>query len=386
MLGSAVANFAIGLLIYEKTDSTFLYSLFFVVTMIPNVMIPLLAGPYLDRFSRKNVIVVLDYVSAIAFGLVTILLSLNYFNYIVFLIVGVFLGMIGSVYNVAYESFYPELISEGNFSKAYSISSMIWPICNSIMVPVAAVAQQTFGFTPLFLFNAISYAIAATFELFIDHKESHMSNGKEAFHFKQEFKEGVAYLKNEKALWNVTKYFTVTMFAFAVVQTLQLPFFSTRPDLGVTKYSFVVSLSTLGRFAGGFIHYIYRYPSEKKFKIAIFVYFMISIIDIIFFRSPFWLMGFLMFISGILSVTSFTIRISATQSYVPSEKRARFNSIFIVITTFGSITGQLLGGLLGEVLYIPNIILCVMLINILAVYFIIYRQRASIKVLYNRSV
>ncbi|MGL5977623.1 MAG: MFS transporter, partial [Erysipelotrichaceae bacterium] len=387
MLGSAVANFAIGLLIFERTDSTFLYSLFFVMTMIPNVLVPMLVGPYLDTFSRKKAIVFLDYCSGVGFLIITILLSFNYFNYIVYLLIGVGIGTISSMYHVAYESFYPELISEGNFSKAYSISSMIWPICNSVMVPIAAMAQQTFGFVPLFAFNAISYFVAATMEIFIDHEEAHVSNSaKENFHFKQEFKEGVQYLKSEKALWNVTKYFAITMFAYGVSSTLQLPFFSGRADLGVTKYSFVVSISTIGRFIGGGIHYIYKYPVDKKFNIAMVVYVLIALIEMVFFRSTYPVMIVLFFFSGLLSVTSFNIRISATQSYVPNEKRARFNSIFMVFTTLGTVCGQLVGGVLGEVLFIPDIIFFVMLFNIWGAFYIVYRNRAVIKRLYNRSV
>ena len=42
------------------------------------------------------------------------------------LAVGCFIiGTINSVYMVAYESFYPMLITEGNYSKAYSIASVL---------------------------------------------------------------------------------------------------------------------------------------------------------------------------------------------------------------------------------------------------------------------
>ncbi|MGL5541220.1 MAG: MFS transporter [Erysipelotrichaceae bacterium] len=386
MLGSAVASFAIGLLIYEKTNSTFLYSLFFVCGMIPNVLVPMFAGPYLDKFSRKKAIVALDYISGFVFLLITFLLAADYFNYFVYLFLGVGFGVISSIYHVAYESFYPSLITEGNFSKAYSISSMIWPICNSIMVPIAATAQQTFGFVPLFAFNAISYFIAATLEIFIDYKEEHLQKEGESFHFVEEFKAGIGYLKEERALWHVTTYFAITMFAYGVSQTLQLPFFSSRPDLGVTKYSFVVSMSTMGRFLGGFFHYHVKFAKEQKFKIAFAVYIAISLIEMVFYRSPYPLMVALFFVSGALSVTSFNIRISATQSYVPNEKRARFNSIFMVITTFGTVLGQMLGGVLGEILFIPDIIFYVMLLNIVGAFALIYRNRATVKKLYNRSV
>lgn len=46
-----------------------------------------------------------------------------------------------------------------------------------------------------------------------------------------------------------------------------------------------------------------------------------------------------MLLTGILGVTSYTIRISATQSYVPDEKKGRFNGAFNMLNTVGSFTG-----------------------------------------------
>lgn len=387
MLGSAVANFSIGLLILEKTDSTFLYSLYFALVMIPNVVVPILAGPILDRIPRKQVIVGLDFLQGFIFLLISCYLMLDTFNYTLFVIVGMVVQTISSVYHVAYEAFYPELITEGNFSKAYSISSMIWPICNSLMVPVAAFVLEIAGFVPLFVFNAVSYLLAAILEMFIKHEENHVVKDKSIkFRFVDDLKEGITYVRQEKGLLNVMAYFTITMAAFGVVGVLQLPFFKSVPSLGVTKYSFVVSISTLGRFFGGMVHYFYNYPAQRKFQIAICVYVLISFIDILFYRVDYWLMIILMFASGVLSVTSFTIRTSATQSYIPNNKRARFNAIFMMSTTIGSIIGQLVAGVLGEFIPIPTIILWVMSINLIGVYFFIYRPRAHVKALYNRSV
>ena len=56
MLGNAVSGFAIGLVVLDYTNSTFLYALFMVVYNLPKIVVPLFAGPYLDRFSRKKVI------------------------------------------------------------------------------------------------------------------------------------------------------------------------------------------------------------------------------------------------------------------------------------------------------------------------------------------
>ena len=64
MVGSTLASFSISLVVLDYTGSTFLYMLFHVCYQLPMVVMPLLAGPYLDRMSRKKMIYTLDYASA----------------------------------------------------------------------------------------------------------------------------------------------------------------------------------------------------------------------------------------------------------------------------------------------------------------------------------
>lgn len=387
MFGSSVSNFAIGLLILDKTNSTFLYSLFFVFAMVPNMIVPLLAGPFIDRFSRRKMIYVLDFISFLIFAISALITYFNFFNYFVFLLVGVICGIVSSIYQVAYDSFYPMLISEGNFSKAYSIGSLLYPLANTIMVPIAAIAYEYVGLFPLFAFNALSYLIASLAETQIKIKEEQVIHKEsEDFNFKKELKDGFSYLKKEKGLWAVTKYFWITMFAGGIVQTLLLPFFKSSPSLNTTHYSLVMSSQTLGRIIGGLIHYKIVYPAAKKYKIAVFVYAVVSIFDVVFFFSPFKLMLLIYLLYGILAVTSFNIRTSSTQSYVPNEKRGRFNGMFAVITMMGSVLGQLLGGFFGEFIYIPYIIVVSGILNLLGIYFFVIKNKEAIKLVYNRRV
>ena len=387
MFGSAASNFALGLIIFEKTNSPFLYSLFFIVCMIPMSIIPMFAGPFIDRFSRRKIIYILDFMCFALFAIASIFAYFDYFNYILYMLVGFVLGCISSIYNVAYESFYPMLISEGNYSKAYSISSLLYPLANTIMAPVSAIIYSTVGLFPLFVFDALSFLIAALLETRIQIKESQTVHQEEdEFNFKEEFKEGIQYLRKEKGLATITKYFFVTMLAFGVIESLLLPFFESTPGLGATKYSIVLSSQTLGRIMGGFLHYKLIIPKEKKFKIAIIVYATISILDCIFFFAPYKLMIVIYLIYGMLGVTSFNIRTSSTQSYVPNEKRGRFNGIFAVITMIGMVIGKFIGGVAGEFIYIPYIIVTVSLVNLAAVYFIVYKDKQHVKLLYNRDV
>ena len=118
MVGNMLSGFAISIMVLDKTESTFLYVLFNIGWMLPGLIVPLLAGPWLDRVSRKKVIYWLDFLSAAIYLALAFILSSGWFSYPVMLICCIFIGCIGSVYGVAYDSFYPNLISEGNHSRA----------------------------------------------------------------------------------------------------------------------------------------------------------------------------------------------------------------------------------------------------------------------------
>ena len=125
LVGNALSNFALSLLVLDYTGSTFLYMLFQVSFQLPIMICPVLAGPWLDRVSRKKVIYTLDFVSAGYYLLLFVLLRSGWFSYPLLLAGGVFTGVIGSIYSVAYESFYPNLVPEGGLGKAYAIGSLL---------------------------------------------------------------------------------------------------------------------------------------------------------------------------------------------------------------------------------------------------------------------
>ena len=387
MLGSAVSGFAIGLLVLDYTDSVLLYALYQVFYCLPRIVLPLVSGPYLDRFSRKKVIYTLDFTSSALFFAIFFVIRAGYFNYAAFVVVAMVIGGIDSVYSVAYDSFYPTLISKGNFSRAYSISSLIYPLANTIMVPIAGVCYRTIGLAPLFLFNAATFLVAAIFETQIKAVEQHQrKRAEEHFSLSRyigDFKDGLSYLRVEKGLGTITLYFFVTTLCSSVASTLFLPYFKGAPGLGVDKFTLVMAISTVGRLIGGFVHYKYKYPPAKKFAIAIFVYLTLSALEGTFLFAPFAVMMLFQLLVGLLGVTSFNIRISGTQNYLNDDMRGRFNGVFQMLNFLGGILGQLIAGVLGDAVFIPYVVAGAMLTNVIAVFAIMLPGAKHVKRIYN---
>lgn len=387
MLGNSMSGFAIGVMVLDYTDSVFLYALFSVIYSAPMIICPIFAGPLLDAIPRKKAIYTLDFISAFIFVLLSVCLYFDMFNYPLFAFMAFLIGGIDSIYMVAYDSLYPNLVSEGNMSKAYSISSMIYPLA-SLMVPVAAYIYGKWGLTPIFLFNAVSFLIAAVFETQIKVKETHsQENHEKSFkRYRSDFREGIEYIKSEKGLMSITAYFFVTMLLGSAAGTLVLPYFKATESLGVQLYTFVMGAALIWRLAGGGFHYLKKLPAKYKFLIALCVYFSISVIEGVYLYLPIAVMIVLNFFDGALGVTSYNIRISATQNYIPDAKRARFNGVFQMILSFGGILGQLIAGGLGD--YIPSrpLIAGFMGLNIFAVIFIMAMNAKHVSKIYNVDI
>jgi len=387
VFGNALAGFAISLMVLDISDSVFLFVLYMVMFNLPRILVPVLAGPLLDSFSRIKTIYTLDFTSSALYLILFFVIGGGHFNFVFLLIMAFTLGTVDSACSVAYESLYPTLVTEGNFRKAYSVPSMIMPL-TVVMMPLAAFLRDQIGVGPILLFASGAFFIVACLETQIRSNETHLRKKLEKYslsEFKDSFLEGLEYIKGEKGLVVITSYFFVSMFAWAS-HTLLLPFFTNTPHLGVMLYTVVIGAGALGRMIGGVIQYRLELPANRKFTIAIFVYITFSIIEMTYLFTPIYVMALLAFTVGLLTVTSYNIRISTTQSYIPNEKRARFNGTFQMIMNSGTILGQLVAGGLAEVIPIRAVIVMFNAICLTAVFGIMIRGRKHVIPIFNRKV
>lgn len=397
LVGNALSNFALSLLVLDYTGSTFLYMLFQVSFQLPMMICPVLAGPYLDRMSRKKVIYALDFLSAGIYFLLFLLLRGGCFSYPALWVFSFVTGVIDGTYMVAFDSFYPNLITEGNFQKGYSVYGLLIDL-SGLASPLAAVLYYRLdGAASLFAVNAFSFLIAACFEVTIRFRETHMEEApretaRSAFgQFRRELREGVDYIRGEKGLLLIALYFMASNFAGGAEQ-LQLPYFLNHaarfaawPVTAAALYSILSNFTTAGRLVGGAVQYRLCIPRERKFAVAFSVYVAINVLSGTLLFLPVPLMAVWFFLDGALGVTSYTIRSAAMQSYIPDNRRARFNGLFQMICFVGSVTGSLVIGALGEVFPERGILLAANALVLGAVYLFIWRGREDVKKIYNRD-
>lgn len=390
MLGNSMMGFAMSLMVLDYTNSSMLYAIYMVLFTLPQLVTPIISGAILDRFSRKKMIYTLDFISAGIYLLMAITLMKGIFNFPMFGAVVFILGIIQSTYMIAYDSLYPLLITEGNFQKAYSISSMVETM-TVVMVPVSTFVYNLVGIGPLMIINAASFAIAAVFELQIGHEEKYVekrknevdNSGSKINQMLIDIKEGVKYMRSEPALLAIVSYFGINMLACGAMDVLCLPYYKQNFPNGEYLYILVFGMSFIGRAVGGGLHYKFKLPTKYKFMLAMAIYIIIALGEGTYMFLPVGLAATVCFITGISGVTSYTIRISSTQNYVPDEKKGRYNGAFQLITTVGLLLGQMTAGLLAQKVDERIIVFAVNMLALVAAVTIIGGHRKEVAKIYN---
>jgi MFS family permease len=392
MLGNALSGFAMSLMVLDISKSTLLYAIYIAMYTLPQLFMPIVSGAILDRFSRKRTIYSLDFLSAFLYALMAAILATGWFSFPFFAVYCFLLGSIQSTYMVAYESFYPLLISEGNFQKAYSIASVLETF-SAVMVPVSAFLYRKIGLSPLLAINALCFLIAAIMETQIRADEQYLVTQREtrdhdlkaSKQMLRDIREGFAYLRSEKGLLAIALYFAFSAITGGVSTVIVLPWFKSVYENGEYLYMLVWGMALLGRAIGGMVHYRVNIPPKYRYRTALTVYIVISVLEGVYLFTPIPVMMALCFIVGIGGITSYTIRISATQSYVPDERKGRFNGAFNMISTAGALLGEVLAG--GLTLLLPEriVLLGAMLLCAMAAIIFIGGGREHVAYIYNRT-
>ena len=392
MFGNSMSGFAMSLMVLDISESTLLYAIYIAMYTIPQLFMPVISGAFLDRYSRKKTIYTLDFISAGLFLLMAGVLATGWFSFPVFAAYCFLLGCIESAYMVAYDSFYPLLISEGNYQKAYSIASVL-ETTSAIMVPVSAFLYKGIGIAPLLAANGVCFFIAAVMETRIGAEEEYIETQKQTAisgmgkmrQAIEDTREGFAYLMSEKGLLAIAVYFGVLSITGGISSVITLPYFKGTYENGEYIYMLVWGCSLLGRAIGGGIHYKTVIPAVMRYSLALVIYIANALNEAVYLFLPIPAMMVVCFCIGIGGVTSYTIRISATQSYVPDEKKGRFNGAFNMISMAGALIGEMAAGLASQVAPERTILVIAMLTEALLGILIIGGAREHVARIYNRE-
>jgi DHA3 family macrolide efflux protein-like MFS transporter len=120
-IGSSLTSLAASILVYRITGSALSVGLMLMATAAPSILVGLIAGVYVDRYNRKNIMIISDLLRGVLVVLIPFLVEYNIaWLYIIVAIS----SAIGRFFDPALESVLPEVSSDEELAAANSMMAI----------------------------------------------------------------------------------------------------------------------------------------------------------------------------------------------------------------------------------------------------------------------
>ncbi|NHK31002.1 MAG: MFS transporter [Asgard group archaeon] len=352
ILGSTIVQFVITWWITVETESPLLLSLSMFIGFIPTIILTPIAGVFVDRWNKKAIIGIVDFLQA---AVTVILVFLFKFNFVTVPILLIFLaarGIFQAFHGPAVSALIPIMVPKKHLTRVNSLDYFFNSIVFLIGPIVAAFIYKLLPIHQLLWIDAITFVIAVIPLIFIKIPkiEKEILKEKEKKSFFADFKEGFSFIKEKKGLLPLLSAFTGSNFFVMPLFTLINLFIYSTHSGGETNLAIVMAFNQAGTIAGSILFIIWK-GFKKKVNGVILGLLVIYVGFIFATFTPtglFWFMGIGFLITGfglpMANISSQTI----WQSIVPKDKLGRVMSVRLAIAQFTAPLAMILSGLIAN--------------------------------------
>lgn len=251
-LGAGVGYIAILWWVQSTTGSALALGGLATVTSLVGLFLSPFAGVFVDRWNRKNIIVVTDIVR----GVINCLLAWAMWNGSLSLPL-LFAGMAvksacGQFFSPAVMAAIPQIVDNEYLEKANSLQQITQTITSMMGYALGGLMVAILGIPALLLFNGVAYLISALSESFISLQPVMKSSKLGIKTFFGDLAGGLTYVKNDKILFGIMQVMIIINFAF-VPFTVLLPKLVSDLGGGSELLGFISSSQMAGMFLGALV-------------------------------------------------------------------------------------------------------------------------------------
>lgn len=166
ILGSTLLRFALSLYVLDKTGRADIFAGLYAVTCIPFLLAPL-GGAIADRFNRRNLMVIFDFINA---AIVLTFIALLFTGSVSILLIGIImflLAVVSAMYSPAVMASIPQLVPEKKLERANGIINGVQALSNIVAPVLGGILYGIIGLKMLVIISCLAFFISAILEMFI---------------------------------------------------------------------------------------------------------------------------------------------------------------------------------------------------------------------------
>lgn len=166
LFGNAILRFALPLYLLNETGSAALLGIVSACAFIPMIILSPVGGIFADRVNKRNIMVVLDFTTALL--ILAIVLLLGKMNLVVLLFGALFIlyGIQGA-YQPAVQASIPTLLTEEYIMQGNAVINLVSSFSGLIGPVIGGALFGFFGIMPILYVSTVCFLISAVMEIFI---------------------------------------------------------------------------------------------------------------------------------------------------------------------------------------------------------------------------
>ncbi len=343
LVGDSLHDVALLWLVYDLTGSSTATGLVGIARYLPSILLGIFAGAWVDRVSRKSILLWCDALRVLLVGVLAALTASHQIDTVALYLLAFAIAICTVFFAPARDALVPQLVEQAELTRATSILQSSLGIAYFIGPLIAAGCLPIIGLAGLFGLDAITYAASFLFLLALRPRvrqaELHVESAW------QMVRDGLSFARRTPLihglLW-VTAIDNLFIMGLAIVGA---PIYvRLHLGLGAESYAILQSCFALGIIAGSLLmhRYGHRLPRGKTLLWAL-VFDGFSFVPF-YFTDTLWTTAIGWFVHSIGIPFILIPRTSLVQSEVPQEMQGRvFSLVQLTVVGLTAISAGLAG-------------------------------------------
>ncbi|MCU5375984.1 MFS transporter [Bacillus cereus] len=166
ILGSTLLRFALSLYVLDITGRADIFAGLYAVTSIPFLLAPV-GGAIADRFNRRNLMVIFDFINAAIVLSFIVLLFTGSVSIILIGTIMFLLAVISAMYSPVVMASIPQLVPEKKLEQANGIVNGVQALSNIVAPVLGGILYGIIGLKTLVIISCLAFFLSAILEMFI---------------------------------------------------------------------------------------------------------------------------------------------------------------------------------------------------------------------------
>jgi MFS family permease len=311
----------------------------------------LASGVFVDRFSRKTVMVLTDLLRA-GFVLLALLVNEAGDLYILYLTAFVINGL-GAMFVPARNASIPNLVPEEHLLTANALIQATELVS---LIAGASLATLVIGLTSTstaFVVDSVTFVISALFLVMARIPRGSVSlaasaPGSEFRKFWQSFSEGVRYIGSNRHLLQLMAITTMATLGLSATVLMAAAFFKQLLGISAEYLGLLQATEGLGMAAGALLISAYATWARSRQIVSVTMIVLGGGILVFAMAPVYWLVLIGALVVGLCVVSARTTLAAMTQALVPDSQRGRVESAMVTVIGIGTMGALIMAGIVGD--------------------------------------